>query len=309
VKRIHHLATFSTVAALALGGVVSFGPSMLNPKALAQSSEVQDAPIPGLRNIFRAGFEEPVLIEADKEGNRAWLRGKDEYGDAWDDLEHVFEFVAPQAFGDLVEVELSEEHVHSGQRSLFMRQNREQDGAQNRLQFYSDDAAFNGEIFTRRHYFIPSSNLGSLAEQDNAVSIAGTREVRDGTAAPGSTQADFSIPLYLVRRDGAVVFALAIVDYSAGPKWSDWTRPPGGLLTYGEDTPVPLDRWFELEVYVLRDPTEGTVKVWLDGEMIFDVENIRTKNDTDTWFTKLADVDAQPAPFELWVDDVEIWTR
>jgi hypothetical protein len=85
--------------------------------------------------------------------------------------------------------------------------------------------------------------------------------------------------------------------------------PPGGLLTYGEDTPVPLDRWFELEVYVLRDPTEGAVKVWLDGEMIFDVENIRTKNDTDTWFTKLADVDAQPAPFELWVDDVEIWTR
>jgi hypothetical protein len=308
VKKIHLLTTFSTFAALAVGGALSGYPTF-SPMALAQESGDQTAPVPGLRRIFRSSFEEPVVIQTDDENNRAWLKGKESDGDSWDDLDHVFTFVAPQSLGDLVEVEISEEHVNSGDRSLFMRQNREQNGAQNRLQFYSDDLAFNGEIFTGRHYFVPSSNLESLAEQDNAVSIAGTREVRDGTAAPGSPQADFSIPLYLVRQDDSLVFALAIVDYSAGPNWSDWTRPPGGLLTYAENTTVPLDRWFELEVYVLRHPTDGAVKVWLDGELIFDVENVRTKNDTDRWVTKLADVDAQPAPFELWVDDVEIWTR
>jgi hypothetical protein len=117
------------------------------------------------------------------------------------------------------------------------------------------------------------------------------------------------MPLYLVCRGDALVFALAVLDYSAGPNWSDWTRPPNGLLTYADYARAPLDRWFELDIYVLRHPSRGRIKVWLDGEPIFDLGNVRTKNDSDRWFTKLADVDSEPAPFELWVDDVEIWTR
>jgi hypothetical protein len=74
-------------------------------------------------------------------------------------------------------------------------------------------------------------------------------------------------------------------------------------------TPCPLDRWFQLDIYILRDPEKGTIKVWLDNELIFDLANVRTKNDTARWFTKLADVDSEPAPFELWVDNVENWAR
>ncbi len=142
-----------------------------------------------------------------------------------------------------------------------MRQNVQRNGTQNRLQFFAEDGDFHNEIFTRRKYFVPSTNLEHLTARDESVSIAGTREVRGGSAPPGADNADFSMPLYLVRRGEALVFALAIVDYSAGPNWSDWTRPPKGLLSYGSHTRAPLDRWFELDIYVLRHPTEGKIVV------------------------------------------------
>ena len=301
------LAVSSVIAAVALGDLTwSLRPVLgLDAKEHAARS----VPVPGLRKIFSAGFEEPVSIEVDETQRRAWLRGRDVHGQAWDDLDHVFEMVAPRSFGNLITTEFSERQVYSGRRSLFMRQNVEQAGAQNRLQFFSDDATFNGEIFTRRHYFVPRRSFGYLARQDGAVSIAGTRERRGGSAEPGAANADFSMPLYIVRRGDALVFAQAILDYSAGPNWSDWTKAPNGLITYGNNTQVPLDRWFQLDIYVLRHPVRGEIRVWIDGEPIFELENVRTKNDTDRWFTKLADVDAEPAPFELWVDEVEIWTR
>lgn len=271
-----------------------------------------DAPVaavPGLRQVFQAGFEAPVTLEVAPDGKRARLSGTDEDGARWNDLDHVFEMVAPYAFGRLVTTRFSDAQVYAGARALFMRQDVAANGSQNRLQFFSDDATFKGEIYTRRHYFVPAGNLASLSAEDDAVSIAGTREIRGGSAPPGAANADFSMPLYLVRRGDALVFALAILDYSNGTRWSDWTRPPFGLLTYGAETKAPLDRWFTLDIYVRRDPVHGAIKIWLDGTEIFDLENVRTKNDTDKWFTKLADIDAEPAPFELFVDNVEIWTR
>lgn len=259
-------------------------------------------PLEGFRLVFKAGFEAPVTLVSNEEGSRAWLKGVDSAGYAWDGLNHVFQLVAPRSLGRLVEIRFSTEQVHSGSRSLFMRQNKEQDGTQARLQFFSNDAAFGKEILTRRHYFIPSKNLTSLRYHNATTSIAGTRETRAGGA-------DFSMPLDLTRLGRVLVFGQAVVDYSAGPNWSDWTRPPKGLQTYGSMTPVPLDRWFQLDTYILRHPTKGQIKVWVDKELIFDLREVRTKNDTDSWFTKLADVDAEPAPFELWVDDVEIWSR
>lgn len=310
MKMLYLLAAGCTIAAVAWAGGMVRQTSLIRVADLSADHEaVRDAPVPGLQKIFRAGFERPTSIEAGEGGRQAWLRGRDAYGHAWDDLDHVFQMVAPQSFGYLVTTEFSEQRARSGGRSLFMRHNIEQGGSQNRLQFFSDDTTFNGEIFTRRHYFVPSSNLDYLARHNDAVSIAGTREVRGGSAPPGAANADFSMPLYLVRRGDTLVFAQAILDYSAGPNWSDWTRSPMGLLTYADYTPVPLDRWFELGIYVLRHPVNGEIRVWLDGKPIFELENVRTKNDTDRWFTKLADVDSEPAPFELWVDDVEIWTR
>ncbi|MHB2266475.1 hypothetical protein [Aliihoeflea sp. PC F10.4] len=307
MKMLHALAAVGALATVTWGGV-TWGLPVLGLDVLGRHAE-RDAPVLGLRKIFSAGFEDPVFIVADDTGQRAWLKGRDVDGQTWDGLDHVFEMVAPRSFDHLVTTEFSDEHVRSGSRSLFLRQNVEEGGTQNRLQFFSNDGEFSSEIFTRRHYFVPGRNLDYLPGQDDAVSIAGTREVRGGSAPPGADNADFSMPLYIVRRGDQLVFAQAIIDYSAGPNWSDWTRPPSGLLAYGNETPVPIDRWFELDIYVKRDPVHGEIRVWLDGEPIFELEDVRTKNDTDAWFTKLADVDSEPAPFELWVDDVEIWTR
>lgn len=291
--------------------LVCNGPATATEEATGSigDPEVDTIPVQGLRQVFKAGFERPVTLEASESGSRAWLRGSDAHGYSWDSLDHVFEMVAPDSFGHLVTTRFDTEQVYAGRRSLFMRQNVEKDGTQNRLQFFSDDASFSHRIFTRRMYYIPDTNLRHLENEDDAASVAGTREIRGGSAPPGSDNADFSMPLYAVRRGDRLIFVQAIIDYSAGPNWSDWTRPPHGLVSSGRDVAVPLNRWFQLDTFVLRDPSHGEIKVWLDGELIFDLQNVRTKNDTDRWFTKLADVDTEPAPFELWVDNVEIWTK
>ena len=275
---------------------------------LPPSAEI---PIKGLRQIFKAGFEEPVSLASNWTGAEASLTGVDSGGMAWESLDHVFELVANNSFDNLVTIRFAQDRTFAGSRSLFIRQNKQENGTQARLQFFSDDKSFGTEIFTRRHYFIPSTNLSYLAQQEASASIAGTRETRGiGVSFPSNTaRADFSMPLHLVRRGNNLVFAQAILDYSAGPFWSNWTKPPKGLLTYGKMTPCPLDRWFQLDIYILRDAQKGKIKVWLDNQLIFDLVNVRTKNDTDRWFTKLADVDSEPAPFELWVDNVEIWSR
>lgn len=284
----------------------------VSPNAQITAPERRDqppVPVEGLRQIFRAGFEEPVLMAPDASGRQARLSGRDSYGYKWSDIDHVFELVAPGAFDQLVTLNLASDYVYSGKRALFLRQNKQEAGAQARLQFFSDDRAFGPEIFTRRYYFIPSKNLQTLAREQQSTSIAGTREYRRSSLPAGHPLADFSMPLYLVRRGQNLVFAQAIVDYSAGEKWSDWTRAPKGLLTYGDMIVCPLDRWFRLDIYILRSRTEGKILVWLDDKQIFNLSGIRTKNYSDSWFTKLADVDSEPAPFEAWVDDVEIWSR
>jgi hypothetical protein len=277
---------------------------------IAAADEISPtSPVPGLKRVFRSSFEEPVTLKRLSGGSQARLANADDDGSAWDSLDHVFELVAPGALDSHVSISFSNARSSSGTRSLHMRQTLDRDGAQARLQFFGDDAEFGSEILTRRSYFVPSSNLNTLARQESSVSIAGTRETRGSTLPAGHPGADFSLPLYLVRLGNKLVFAQAVVDYSAGPNWSDWTRKPKGLLSYGAMTACPLDRWFQLDVYILRHTTHGTIKVWLDGKPIFNLENVRTKNDSGRWFTKLADVDTEPAPFELWVDEVEIWSR
>src|SRR5262245_41400935 len=285
-------------------------PEGLNSAKGGEAPPSAGIPIKGLRQIFKAGFEEPVSLVPNSNGTEAWLKGVDSGSMAWETLDHVFELVANNSFDNLVTIRFSQDHVFAGSRSLFLRQNKVENGTQARLQFFSDDKSFGTEIFTRRHYFIPSINLSYLAREEDATSIAGTREIRFGGSFPANdARSDFSMPLYCGRHGNKLVFAQAIVDYSVGPHWSDWTRPPKGLQTYGRMTPCPLDRWFQLDIYILRDPEQGKIKVWLDNELIFNLANVRTKNDTDRWLTKLADVDTEPAPFELWVDDVEIWSR
>lgn len=298
----------STLSALAGLSIISTVIARTPPALGADIAST--SPVPGLKQVFRSSFEQPVSLDHfSKNGSRARLRNAEFGGSDWDQLDHVFELVAPHALVRHVSISLDTAKSSSGSRSLYLRQNLDQDGAQARLQFFGNDATFGPEILTRRKYFVPRTNLAALARQEDSVSIAGTRETRGSTLPPGHPSADFSMPLYLVRHGRNLVFAQALVDYSAGPNWSDWTRKPKGLLSYGAKTICPLDRWFQLDIYVYRHPTRGKIKIWLDGVLIFALENVRTKNDNGNWFTKLADVDAEPAPFELWVDDVEIRSR
>lgn len=305
-------AFFAVLAELAAGAAWAQSggapPASARPVTIAAEAEAP-VPVPGLRRVFKAGFEEPVTIVPSPGGRQARLLGIDVYGSDWSRLDHVFELVAPGAFGRLVSIGFDESRAVSGRRSLHLKQIKEEAGSQARLQFFGSDKTFGPEIFTRRYYYVPSSNLATLAREQQSVSIAGTRESRNSSLPAGHPGADFSMPLYLVRRGSALVFAQAIVDYSAGMTWSSWTKPPKGLLTYGEMTPCPLDRWFRLDIYIMRDRSNGKIKVWLDDRLVIDLNNVRTKNDTDFWFTKLADVDSEPAPFESWVDDVEVWSR
>lgn len=302
----------NAIIAVCLFGACAFTlGTMAGPDASGTTpAEAAGSPVKGLKRTFRSSFEEPISIVGRPWGSEAVLKGAELGGDSWNRLDHVFELVAGGAFSKHVTLELTSDKAATGSRSLYMRQNLAEDGAQARLQFFGNDNKFGTEILTRRAYFVPSTNLRNLTREDESVSIAGTRETRNSIVTIGHPDGvDFSMPLYLVRRGPELVFAQAIVDYSAGPNWSDWTRPPKGLLTYGAMTACPLDRWFQLDVYILRNPSKGKIKVWLDDKLIFDLSNVRTKNDAARWFTKLADVDTEPAPFELWVDNVEIWSR
>jgi len=76
--------------------------------------------------------------------------------------------------------------------------------------------------------------------------------------------------------------------------------------------PLPRGRWFNLQYYVFRHETNGTVRVWIDGTLLFDASKIPTKNPSVTeWFTTPAKIYYETtdkfSPYQIWVDDLEIY--
>ena len=76
----------------------------------------------------------------------------------------------------------------------------------------------------------------------------------------------------------------------------------------GEVPFVPPAGWFHMKVYVKRHPTDGIVKVWIDGALMFDVPHVRTMDREDFYadVAKLYGGDILPAK-QLWVNTVEIY--
>ena len=75
---------------------------------------------------------------------------------------------------------------------------------------------------------------------------------------------------------------------------------------------LPRGRWFNLQYYVLLHPTNGTVKVWIDGALLFDINNLSTKSPSVAeWSTSIAkiyyDTSDTFSPYRIWVDDLEIY--
>lgn len=263
--------------------------------------EATDLPISGLKLKFRSGFEEGVRLVSGSEGQSAELQGGDQ-GYEWDHLDHMFNYVAAGAVSKhLVDSRLTTERAHGGERSLYMALNVVDGEAQNRLQFEATDEEFGDEILTRRWlYFTDFGTFLNVTNDD--VSIAGTREFAlDGPK-------DFSIPLYIYREGGQLVWRVAGVDYANGPYWSQWTRPPRGFIADSKAIPVPKERWFRLDIYLKRHARDGVVKVWVDGQPLFDLSGVPTKREGSRWFTKIADYDGTKPGF-IWVDDIEIYGR
>jgi hypothetical protein len=77
--------------------------------------------------------------------------------------------------------------------------------------------------------------------------------------------------------------------------------------------PLPRGRWFNLQYYVFLDPTNGIVKVWIDGTLVLHTEHIPTKNLSESPKTTVGKIyyDTRDvfSPYRIWVDDLEIYNR
>jgi hypothetical protein len=86
------------------------------------------------------------------------------------------------------------------------------------------------------------------------------------------------------------------------------------LHTYAQinNYPLPVGRWFNLQYYVYHDATNGIVKVWIDGSMLWDIENLPTENSSNPqWFTTVAKIyyntNDTYSPYRVWADDLQIY--
>ncbi len=75
---------------------------------------------------------------------------------------------------------------------------------------------------------------------------------------------------------------------------------------------LPLGRWFNVQYYVLRDPTNGIVRIWVDGSLLFDIHNVPTEDPSNPqWWTTIGkiyyDLNDTYSPYRLWVDDLAIY--
>lgn len=72
--------------------------------------------------------------------------------------------------------------------------------------------------------------------------------------------------------------------------------------------PVPIDAWFQVEVFYRSTPDEnGRLVVWQDGELVFDTGERPTAPSSMVGFgVGAAAWRVAPLPATIWIDDVEI---
>jgi hypothetical protein len=71
---------------------------------------------------------------------------------------------------------------------------------------------------------------------------------------------------------------------------------------------VPVGRWFQIESeFVARTDATGSLRVWLDGELVYAIEDRPTvKSETVHFACSSVALDFASTPVELFVDDVAI---
>jgi hypothetical protein len=94
----------------------------------------------------------------------------------------------------------------------------------------------------------------------------------------------------------------------AGPTASDGVATKQYFQTL---TTLPVQRWVHLEVYLKQsEQFDGQIIVWQDGQELFNVRNIRTRQpgSVQSWSIDNYGRSLQPNPTTLYVDDVAVST-
>jgi hypothetical protein len=70
-----------------------------------------------------------------------------------------------------------------------------------------------------------------------------------------------------------------------------------------------IGQWFKYEFYVVLHPTDGILKVWIDGRLLADVSGLKTTGYVgQSMLATIAKIYSSGAlSYKLWVDDLEIY--
>ena len=70
---------------------------------------------------------------------------------------------------------------------------------------------------------------------------------------------------------------------------------------------LPRGQWFKFEWYEVRATNnQGSVKCWINGQVIFDKSGLTTKY-VDDYQVETMKIYGDPGTYQLWVDDFELW--
>ena len=74
---------------------------------------------------------------------------------------------------------------------------------------------------------------------------------------------------------------------------------------------MPIGRWFQIEAYLVQSGQfTGTLKVWIDGTLVWDFQNVRTKwpGGDQRWSVNNYSNPLDPPVLTAFIDDAQIST-
>jgi hypothetical protein len=94
--------------------------------------------------------------------------------------------------------------------------------------------------------------------------------------------------------------------YSTTSAWNTGGMP---YWEYTSTVPIPIGRWFNVELRFKRDPSQGVVQFWQEGAQIFNVQNVQTTHAGATYhefYVNIYGLGISPSPTVIYVDNVTI---
>ena len=94
--------------------------------------------------------------------------------------------------------------------------------------------------------------------------------------------------------------------YSTTSAWNTGGMP---YWEYSSTVPIPIGRWFNVELRFKRDTAAGVVQFWQEGVQIFNVQNVQTTHPGSTYhefYVNIYGSGISPSPTVIYVDNVAI---